>query len=180
VAFPDEVLTEDEQVVLHLRPHGKAAVRPALVLAVAVAAVTAAWLVLPDNPGGRILLTAVAVLCAGVVVARVAWPLLVWRCTHYVLTSERLLLQAGVLVRTRQEVPLAEVNDHVTRQSIGDRILGCGTLTIDSLGEAKPVALTAVPGVRRVQNRLYELIEAERDGRETDDEWSDEDQRASR
>ncbi len=39
MAFPDDVLTADEQVVLHLHPHAKAAVRPVLVLLVALAAV---------------------------------------------------------------------------------------------------------------------------------------------
>jgi uncharacterized membrane protein YdbT with pleckstrin-like domain len=97
------------------------------------------------------------------------WPLLVWRCTHWVFTDERILLQDGVVTRDRRDLPLARVNDHTTSQGLVDRVFGSGTMTIDSLGERGPALLPAVPGVMRVQTRLYELIEDDRD-RGGDDE----------
>ena len=39
MAFPEDVLTEDEHVVLHLHPHWKALLRPVLILVLAAAAV---------------------------------------------------------------------------------------------------------------------------------------------
>jgi uncharacterized membrane protein YdbT with pleckstrin-like domain len=171
VAFPDDVLTDEEEVVLHLRPHWRAAVRPALVLAVALGAVLTAWIMLPTNDGGRIGVALVGAIGLFFGVTRGVWPLVVWRCTHYVVTDERLLLQDGVIARQRRDLPLAQVNDHVMTQSLLDRMLGSGTLTVDSIGDQAAV-LTSVPHAQQVQTTLYELIEADRDrhGDDEDDE----------
>ena len=168
--FPDGVLTADEEVVLHLRPHGRTVVRPILALAVAITAITVAWVMLPTNSGGRIgvLVIGAAALLFGL--AKGVWPLVVWRSTHYVLTNERILLQDGVLARERRDLPLARVNDHAMSQSVLDRLFGSGTLTIDSLGERGPAVLVAVPRVQHAQTILYELIEADREAHGDEDE----------
>jgi uncharacterized membrane protein YdbT with pleckstrin-like domain len=168
VPFPDDVLTEEEDVVLHLHPHAKAAVRPVLVLVLALAAFIMSWVMLPVNDGGRIGVVVVGAVAGFFAVTRGVWPLLVWRCTHYVITDERILLQDGVIARERRDLPLARVNDHAMSQSLLDRVFGCGTLTVDSIGDQAAV-LASVPGVQRVQTTLYELIEADRD-RHADDE----------
>src|SRR4051794_34610421 len=114
--FPQDVLTADEQVVLHLRPHWRAAGRAALVTAFALAAVIMAWVLLPRSQGGWIGVGLVAAICGYLWVTRALWPVLVWRSTHYVLTDERLLLQDGVVSRDRLDLPLNRINDHVLRQ----------------------------------------------------------------
>ena len=171
MAFPDDVLTEEEQVVLHLHPHWRVAVRPVLVLAVALGATLTAWIMLPPDGGGRIGVAVVGVLALFFGVTRGVWPLLVWRCTHYVVTDERLLLQDGVLSRERRDLPLSRVNDHALSQSLLDRMLGSGTLTVDSIGDQAAV-LAAVPRAQQVQTTMYELIEADRErhGDEDDEE----------
>jgi len=85
----------------------------------------------------------------------------IWRCTHYVVTDERILLQDGVLARERRDLPLNRVNDHAMTQSLLDRLFGSGTLTVDSIGDQAAV-LAAVPHAHEVQTLLYELIEQER------------------
>jgi uncharacterized membrane protein YdbT with pleckstrin-like domain len=168
VPFPDDVLTAEEDVVLRLHPHAKAAVRPVLVLLLALAATIVAWVMLPVNDGGRIGVLVVGAVSGFFALRGGVWPLLVWRCTHYVLTDERILLQDGVIARERRDLPLARVNDHAMSQSLLDRLFGCGTLTVDSIGDQVAV-LASVPQVQRVQTTLYELIEADRD-RHADDE----------
>lgn len=160
--FPDDVLTDEEDVVLHLHPHAKAVVRPALVIALALAVTIVAWVMLPPNDGGRIGVAVVGTIGLFFALTRGVWPLLVWRCTHYVFTDERILLQHGVLTRERRDLPLNRVNDHVTSQSLVDRVFGCGTLRIDSIGE-QAAHMPAVPHVHQVQTTLYELIEADRE-----------------
>ncbi len=173
MAFPDDVLTADERVVLHLRPHWKAAVRPVLVLLATLAALVVVLVYLPGDDDGRTGVLVVAAACLVVAVWKVLWPLLVWRGTHYVFTDERVLLQRGVLARDRRDIPLARVNDHAMSQRVVERLLGCGTLTIDSAGELAPAVLEAVPGVARVQTTLYELVEADRDRHPVDDGTDD-------
>jgi len=162
VAFPYDALTEDEEVVLHLHPHWKAAVRPVLVLLAALAATIIVWVVLPTNDGGHIGVAVVGAISLFVAVTRGVWPLVVWRSDHYVFTDERVLLQDGVLARERRDLPLSRINDHVMSQSVLDRILGCGTLRIDSIGDQAAV-LASVPRVHEVQTTLFELIETDRE-----------------
>jgi uncharacterized membrane protein YdbT with pleckstrin-like domain len=163
VAFPEDVLTTDEHVVLHLHPHWKAMIRPVIVLVLAVAAVVAAFLLLPSGTSGTVGTYAVGAVALIAVIAFSFWPWVVWRTTHYVFTNERVLLQSGVFSRDRRDIPLARVNDHSMSQTFIERILGCGTLTIESAGERGQSQLTDIPGVERVQTTLYELVEADRD-----------------
>jgi uncharacterized membrane protein YdbT with pleckstrin-like domain len=169
VPFPDEGLTDEEDVVLHLHPHAKAVVRPALVIVLALAATIVAWVMLPTNDGGRIGVAVVGTIGLFFALTRGVWPLLVWRCTHYVFTDERILLQHGVLTRERRDLPLNRVNDHVASQSLVDRVFGCGTLRIDSVGQ-QAAEMRAVPHVQQVQTTLYELIEADRELRGDDED----------
>jgi uncharacterized membrane protein YdbT with pleckstrin-like domain len=173
VAFPDEVLTDEEEVVLHLHPHARAAVRPILVLLVALAAVLLVWIMLPPTTGGLIGVSLVGAVALFMALTRGVWPLLVWRGTHYVLTDERILLQDGVIARERRDLPLNRVNDHVMSQSLLDRMLGSGTLRIDSIGDQSAV-LVAVPHVQHVQTLLYQLIETDRELRGDGDDGEDE------
>lgn len=165
MAFPDDVMTAGERVVLNLRPHWKAMIWPVTVLVLAVAAVIASFVMLSVVTG---------YIVAGLAVIGVAWltfwPWLVWRTTHYVLTNERVLLQTGVFSRERRDIPLSRVNDHSMSQKFVERILGCGTLTIESAGERGQSVLTDIPHVEQVQTKLYELVEADRDSHSFNDD----------
>jgi len=168
VPFPDDVLTGEEEVLLHLHPHARAAVRPAVVLALLLAAVIIAWVMLPADRGGLIGVLVVAAIALYLGVRYGIAPLVVWRTTHYVITDERILLQEGVLTRERRDLPLARVNDHTLSQSLLDRLFGSGTLTVDSIGDQAAV-LWSVPHAQRVQTLLYELVEAAPDLDEEDE-----------
>jgi uncharacterized membrane protein YdbT with pleckstrin-like domain len=161
VPFPDDVLTDEEQVVLHLHPHWRASVRPAVVVLLALGTVVVAWVMLPRNDGGLLGSAVVAAIMLYHGVRYGVAPLVGWRCTHYVLTDERVLLQDGVIARERRDLPLNRVNDHALTQSFVDRLCGSGTLTIDSIGDQAAV-LAGIPHAHHVQTVLYELIEQDR------------------
>ena len=156
--FPDDVLTDEEEVVLHLRPHARTAVRPIVAILFALAVTILAWVMLPGNYGGHLGVTVIGVVSGFFALTRGVWPLVVWRCTHWVFTDERVLTQHGVFTRERRDVPLARVNDHALSQSLWDRLFGCGTVTIDSIGD-QAIVLTAVPRAQELQTTLYQLIE---------------------
>lgn len=158
VAFPEDVLADEEEIVLHLRPHWKAVVLPAVVLLLAAAGLIMGLVLLPPTDGGRIGLLLVAAIMLYYGGRYGLYPLLDWRCTEYVLTGERLLMQRGIVDRERRDLPLNRVNDHTMAQSLLDRLLGSGTLTIDSIGDQRAV-LAGVPAAQLVQSTLYELIE---------------------
>jgi uncharacterized membrane protein YdbT with pleckstrin-like domain len=157
------VLTKDEHVEIHLHPHWKAMVRPVLVLVVVIVGIGAAWFFLPDKSWSNIALIVLGVIGLALVCWLSVWPWMKWRTTHYVFTNERVIMREGVFSREGRDIPLNRVNDVSFQHTFFERLLGCGTLTIESAGERGQVVLTEIPHVEQVQSRLYELVEADHD-----------------
>jgi len=174
VGFPQSVLTEDEHVEIHLHPHWKVLLLPAFFLVVVVAAIGAAALVLAGEGLAQNLgLLAIGVLGLIVFGWLSVWPWLTWRTTHYVFTNERVIMRVGVFSREGRDIPLNRINDVSFRHSFFERLLGAGTLTIESAGERGQVVLTDIPRVEKVQSRLYALVEADHDAHTFDDDDRD-------
>lgn len=157
MGFPESVLTTDEEVVLHLRPHWRRLVPPAGWVLLVLAAVIGGF-VIWGGTGGLIL----TVLGLGLLLWVALWPYLQWRTTHYVFTSERVLFREGVLARHGRDIPLARINDVSFSHSLLERMLGSGTLTIESAGERGQLVLNDLPRVEHTQTVLYELVENDR------------------
>jgi len=157
VGFPDSILTSDEEVVLHLRPHWRRLVAPIGWLVLVVAAVIAG-VVLCGGTGAL----GLAVVGVGLLAWLTVWPQRACPTTHYVFTSERVLLREGVLARHGRDIPLARINDVAFSHSLLERMLGSGTMTIESAGERGQVILSDLPRVEHTQSVLYELVEADR------------------
>jgi uncharacterized membrane protein YdbT with pleckstrin-like domain len=152
-------LDEDESLVLALRQHVVVLFRPLLVLLVTVPAAAILAGFVPDGSlqvWVRLAVTVVAVL---VVLAWVVWPFLRWWTQSYVITSRRLLLRSGVFNRTGHDMPLARLNDVSFSHSFWQRLLGCGTLEVESAGERGQIVLRNVPKVETVQHTLHRLAE---------------------
>ncbi len=158
MGFPESILTSDEEVALHLRPHWRRLVAPALWTLLVVAAVVAAT-VMWGGTGALVMGAVGLVLLAWLAL----WPWLNWRSTHYVFTNERVLLREGVLARHGRDIPLGRINDVSFSHTLLERMLGSGTMTIESAGERGQVVLADLPRVEHTQSVLYELVEADRD-----------------
>jgi uncharacterized membrane protein YdbT with pleckstrin-like domain len=74
-----------------------------------------------------------------------------------------------VIARERRDLPLNRVNDHAMSQTLLDRMLGSGTLRIDSIGDRSAV-LVSVPHAQHVQTLLYQLIETDRELHQDDED----------
>jgi uncharacterized membrane protein YdbT with pleckstrin-like domain len=173
VGFPENVLTKDERVVESLHPHWKALIRPVFVVVLAIAVVTVAAIFLPVAGWTTPALYAIGAVALVAAIWLAFWPWLVWRTTHYVFTNERVIMRRGVLSRTGRDIPLGRINDVTFTHGIVDRMLGCGTLTIESAGERGQVVLTDIPHVEKAQSVLYELVEDDRARHTFDDEDRD-------
>ena len=161
MAFPERLLADDEEVVLHLHPHWKVLVFPVLVfiLTAGLAGFGAASI---DIPAVR---WAIVIVALGVIVYFTLRPVVVWASTHFVLTTHRVLLREGVLARSGRDVPLARINDVSFEHTLFERALGCGTLVVESAGERGQVVLRDIPAVESVQSTLYRLVEDDNDRR---------------
>jgi uncharacterized membrane protein YdbT with pleckstrin-like domain len=159
MAFPRRLLGDGEEVVLDLHPHWKRLVVPAVFVPVVAGVATYVVFVLPSGSfqtAGRLAVVAVAL---AVLLRFSVWPWLRWLTTRYVLTTHRVVIRQGVFGRSGRDVPLTRVNDVSFHHSLLERMLGCGTLTIESAGEHGQVELPEVPRVEQVQREVYRCVE---------------------
>lgn len=157
MAYPDDLLVEGERVVVHRHPHWKMLVIPVLVFLLTVGvAVYLAALVRNQGwaPAGRI---GLAVLAAGLVGRLSVAPLVRWRSTHLVVTTRRVLVREGMLSRRGIDIPMSRINSVRFRHTIVERLLGCGTLVIESASD-EPLEFDDVPDVEKVHATLYHEV----------------------
>lgn len=164
MGYPKRLLANDETIDTQLRTHWKALVGPVVALLVVVPLTTFLMARIPD--GDRQSAIRIVVLVIGIVA--LFWltilPLLRWWTTVYVLTTHRLILRQGIIARSGRDIPLARINDVSFSHTAIERVLGCGTLVVESAGERGQVTLTDIPHVEQIQRRLYELVEADAEG----------------
>jgi uncharacterized membrane protein YdbT with pleckstrin-like domain len=170
MAYPRKLLSADEHAVLELHPHGKALVLPVLALLVVVPVASFAAAVVPDGRSQGLARVAVAVVALALLVWVTVLPFLRWVTTHYVVTDRRLITRRGVLARSGRDMPLTRINDISFSHTVIERMLGCGTLVVESAGERGQLVLSSVPGVEAVQRRLYELADDASGGDRYDDD----------
>jgi uncharacterized membrane protein YdbT with pleckstrin-like domain len=152
------LLNQGERVVLDLNPHWSTLVRPVAVLVVVLAAVVAVVVVagssLPQL--GAAALAAVLVVAAAWTAVRVARR----QTTEFVVTSDRLVYRAGIIAKRGREIPLERINDISFRQSVWERLIGTGDLSIESAGARSRETFSDIPRPSRVQNEIYAQMEA--------------------
>jgi uncharacterized membrane protein YdbT with pleckstrin-like domain len=165
VPYPEKLLADDEEIVRHLHPHWLTIFWPIVWFLVLVGAASFGAAAIPDGRQQgllRLVLVAAALLVA-LVFALV--PLLRWRTTHYVITTHRLLFREGILARHGRDIGLSRITDVSYRQTLWERVINSGTVTIESAGESGATVLRAIPDSDGVQQLLNHMIEEDADRR---------------
>ena len=165
MAYPDKLLAEDEEVVRHLHPHWLTLARPVLVLLLVVGGTSFGAALVPAGASQGTVRAVVAGLALLALVVAVLRPVLRWRTTHYVVTTHRVLLREGVLTRRGRDIALSRIADVSYRQTLGQRLVSSGTLTIESAGDGGATVLERVPDSDGVQQLLVQLLEEDADRR---------------
>ncbi|SET78302.1 PH domain-containing protein [Geodermatophilus poikilotrophus] len=169
MAYPDKLLAEDEEVVRHLHPHWLTLARPVLVLLSVVGGTSFGAALVPSGPAQGTVRTLLAGLALVLLVVAVLRPVLRWRTTHYVVTTRRVLLREGVLARRGRDIALSRIAEVSFRQSLGQRLVRSGTLTIESEGDGGTTVLERIPDSDGVQQLLVALVEEDADRRARED-----------
>ncbi|GLY52901.1 PH domain-containing protein [Lentzea sp. NBRC 102530] len=157
MAYPDDLLSSGEHVVIHKHPHWKMLIFPVFWLLVVVALGTYLAGLVGGQSWGFIALIALAVVAVVLVLWLTVTPLLRWRTTHFIITSDRVMYREGVFKRTGLDIPLARVNSVRFEHSFVDRLLGCGTLIIESASD-EPLEFDDIPSVEKVHTMLYREV----------------------
>ena len=158
----DSSLAVGEESVKILHPHWKTLVLPVILAFVVVAVLLAGEVLIPANKAATIERLALAVVAIAALMWWLMFPVLAWRTTVYELTTKRMRLRDGILTRHGRDIPLSRITDVSFRKGVLDRLLGCGTLVVESAGEHGELTLTEIPHVERVSALLFQLVEDER------------------
>ncbi|GGK65643.1 membrane protein [Sphaerisporangium melleum] len=165
MGLPEHLLTTGERVVASFHPHWKRLVLPFFALLIVVAASSAAFFFIPSGyEYAGVAWLAVAVVS---VVALTLWsfiPYLRWKTTSYTLTTHRFNISTGILSKSEDDIPLAKVNSVSSDQSIVERLLGCGTLVVESASDRGEIVLKDIPKIQSVRAELFRLVEDASDG----------------
>jgi uncharacterized membrane protein YdbT with pleckstrin-like domain len=163
--YPDKLLGDDEEIVQHLHPHWLTIFWPVVRLLLIVGAASFAMAVIPSGPQQGMLRMLVLALAVLLLLTAVAVPLLRWRTTHYVITTHRLLFREGILTRRGRDLGLSRITDVSYTQTLWERIISSGTLTIESAGDGGATVLRKIPDSDGVQQLLNHMVEEDSDRR---------------
>jgi uncharacterized membrane protein YdbT with pleckstrin-like domain len=164
MGLPKNSLTEDEKIVLEFHPHWSTLVATIFWAVVAIAVAGVVIFFIPD--GGAQTLIRLIVAAVGVLAVIVVGflPFLRWVTTSYTLTNRRFVMRHGILSRSGRDIPLIRVNDVSFQHNLVERVLGTGTLVVESGGENGQLVLKKIPRVEHTQSTLYRIVEELTDG----------------
>jgi uncharacterized membrane protein YdbT with pleckstrin-like domain len=157
MAYPDDLLSSGEHVVFHRHPHWKMLIFPVFWLLVVVALGTYLAGLVVDQSWATIAWIVLAVVGLVLITWLTLAPLMRWRTTHFIVTSDRVMAREGVFKRTGLDIPLSRINSVRFEHSLIDRVLGCGTLIIESASD-EPLEFDDIPSVERVHSLLYREV----------------------
>ena len=125
------LLPHEHQVIsVHQHP----AVLSGRILLVIVGFAVAAWLSTSVAHGNGTALLIIWLLW-GVLLVRLAVKVVDWSLNYFVVTSQRLILAQGFIVRKVNMMPLAKVTDMSFQRTAAGQILGYGEFIVESAGQ---------------------------------------------
>jgi membrane protein YdbS with pleckstrin-like domain len=143
-----------ELVIVRLRRSGRHLVWPAIFFIALCGGTAYLWGRL-DPPW---LNTALPIVSAVLVVLLSLLPLILWLNRLTVITSRRLIVTRGFLVRERTEFVLARASDAVLRRKPLQLLTGSGDVIVHA-GSEGTMLLRDVPRAKLVHRAIAELIE---------------------
>jgi len=159
MAYPTKLLGDGEQIAFQMRPHWRSLLVPTIVL-IATVGFGTYFVTKLDTSGAEGGVRIGVILVALVLI--VGWsvrPFLKWLTTEYVFTNRRVIVRTGLVKRIGRDMPLARVNNVTFEKTLTERILNCGTLSVQSAAEQGSLTIASVPNVETIQREVYRLYE---------------------
>ena len=130
-ATVNRYLLPHERQVISVHQHPAVLILPIFEALVGLA--IAGWLSTLTHGNGVALLVIWALWA--VLLLRLLWKVLDWSLNYFVITSQRLLLAQGFLLRKVNMMPLAKVTDMSFQRSAMGQLLGYGEFIVESAGQ---------------------------------------------
>jgi membrane protein YdbS with pleckstrin-like domain len=128
----NKYLLPHERQVITVHQHPAVLIRP--IFEVLVGLAIAGWLSSSIAHGNGIALLVIWVLWV-LLLLRLGFRAYEWSETYFVVTSQRMLLQTGLVTRKVNMMPLSKVTDMSFQRSSLGRILGYGEFILESAGQ---------------------------------------------
>jgi uncharacterized membrane protein YdbT with pleckstrin-like domain len=151
----DKYLLPDERAVVATRRHWAVLIEPTLKFLPLF--LVGGWLLLLD-PDNRVSTTAGFLL---LIVAVTYYGLRVgeWWMRHFIVSTRRVLLISGIIVRTVTLLPLRRITDLTWKETALGQILGYGTFRFESAGQQQALSeITFLPGADVLYRRVSALL----------------------
>ena len=148
--------SHDEVLVLDLHPHWWRFVKPVFVIIAPLAALANTHRI--PNDFLKDLALIIAQVLAVLAVLNLALQTLKWYRTHFVLTSQRIIFQSGVIARKRVEISLHKINVVNFHQSVFERLINAGDIVIETGAEEGVETFIDVRDPQNVQAYIHQWI----------------------
>ena len=148
--------SHEEVLVLDLHPHWWRFVKPVVVIIATLAALANTHRI--PNDFLKDLALIIAQVLAVLAVLNLALQSLKWYRTHFVLTSQRIIFQSGVIARKRVEISLHKINVVNFHQSVFERLINAGDIVIETGAEEGVETFIDVRDPQNVQAYIHQWI----------------------
>ena len=159
MGFSRENLHREEKIVLDLHPHWIMLAKGVILLVLAIVVGIFLLQLDPSNEGAGNAATGFGVLLIIVALLYFLQRWIAWVSTNFVVTTDRCIYREGIVSKRGIEIPLERINTVFFNQGIIDRMVGAGTLTIESAGEHGVQTFEDVRRPIAVQQELYQQME---------------------
>jgi uncharacterized membrane protein YdbT with pleckstrin-like domain len=156
MGFSMKHFSHDEVLVLDLHPHWWRFVKPVIVIIATLAALANTHRI--PNDFLKDLALIIAQVLAVLAVLNLALQTLKWYRTHFVLTSQRVIFQSGVIARTRIDISLHKINVVNFHQNIFERLINAGDIIIEAGTEEGVETIIGVRDPQNVQAYIHEWM----------------------
>jgi uncharacterized membrane protein YdbT with pleckstrin-like domain len=155
----DEYLLPTERRVIRVRQHWAYMTNHITQTALFLLLLVIAQRYLPSS----VLVDNVTFYLALVAVLRFTVLTILWWIERIVITDKRVMLAAGIIVHTVGMMPLSKVTDLTFERTLGGRMLGYGTLIVESAGQIQALnRIDYMPRPEEVYEALSELVFGEK------------------
>jgi membrane protein YdbS with pleckstrin-like domain len=161
----DEYLLPTERRVIRVRQHWAVMAKHIWQTALFVLAMVVIETLLDGRtaPGADIIIDNVTFYLALVAVLRFTANTILWWIERIVVTDKRVMIAQGIVVHNVGMMPLGKVTDLTFRRSLSGRMLGYGTMVVESAGQIQALnQIDYMPRPEEIYEALSELVFGEK------------------
>jgi uncharacterized membrane protein YdbT with pleckstrin-like domain len=155
----DEYLLPTERRVIRVRQHWAVMLKDLVLTGLFLVVLVVLERLLPDN----LIVDNLTFYLGLVAVLRFTVLTILWWIERIVITDKRVMLAQGILVHKVGMMPLGKVTDLTFQRSMGGRLLGYGSLIVESAGQIQALnRIDYMPRPEEVYEALSELVFGEK------------------